>query len=69
MSWIERLISEAIERGDIEPGKGVGEPIPDLDKAYDPAWWVKDWIERERLRDGERGRAPRRERSRGPERE
>jgi DnaJ homologue, subfamily C, member 28, conserved domain len=66
MTWIERIISEAIERGDLEPGAGVGEPIPDVDKAYDPAWWVKDWIERDRLiGHQERDRAPRREGSRG----
>lgn len=69
MSWIDRIITEAIERGDLEPHRGVGEPIPDLDKAYDPGWWVKDWVERERLREAERDRAPRRERSRGPVRE
>lgn len=51
MSWIERIISEAIERGELEPREGVGEPIPDLDDTYDPGWWVKDWVERERLRD------------------
>lgn len=57
MSWIERIIAEALERGDLEPHEGVGEPIPDLDKAYDPAWWAKDWVQRERLRDRS-GRGP-----------
>ena len=68
-TWIDRLIREAIENGELEPTEGVGEPIPNLDKAYDPNWWVKDWIERERLREYQRGRAPRWEEPRDPERE
>jgi len=35
-TWIDRLISEATERGELEPHEGVGEPIPNLDKTYDP---------------------------------
>lgn len=68
-TWIDRLIREATERGELEPHEGVGEPIPDLDKTYDPNWWVKDWVEREKLNEYERGRAPRWERPRDPERE
>jgi len=43
--WSEQLIREAIERGELEPHEGVGEPIPDLDN--DPNWWVKKWFDRE----------------------
>ena len=63
--WSEQLIGEAIERGELEPHEGVGEPIPNLDN--DPNWWVKKWIERERLADAlKRERAPRREEPRDP---
>jgi hypothetical protein len=68
-TWIDRLISEATERGELEPHEGVGEPISDLDKTYDPNWWVKSWVERERLKDYRRGRAPRLQRPRDPARE
>ncbi len=64
--FVERRIREAIERGELEPQEGVGEPIPNLDR--DPDWWVKRWIERENLKDDlGRGRAPRREGPRDPE--
>jgi hypothetical protein len=45
--WAERLIAEAIERGELDPHEGLGDPILDLDD--DPNWWVKKWVEREKL--------------------
>ncbi len=67
-TWIDRLIREAIERGELEPTQGVGEPISNLDQTHDPNWWVKEWVERENLRiDLKRGRVPRREAPRDPE--
>jgi hypothetical protein len=68
-TWIDRLIREATERGELEPREGVGETIPDLDRTYDPNWWVKAWVERENLKEVRRGRAPRWERPRDPARE
>jgi hypothetical protein len=63
--WAERLITEAIERGELDPHEGVGEPIPDLDD--DPNWWVKKWVLRENLKGfSARGRAPRWEGPRDP---
>ncbi len=56
MHPMERIIREAIERGELEPGEGVGEPIPDLDN--DPDWWVKRWVQREGLKDARRVRRP-----------
>lgn len=50
-SWIERTIREATERGELKATIGVGEPIQSLDSTYDPAWWVKAWLERERSSD------------------
>jgi len=47
----ERRILEAIEMGEFENLPGSGLPIPDIDDAYDPDWWVKSWMRRHRLRD------------------
>ena len=63
--WVERLITEAIERGELDPQKGVGEPIQDLDD--DPDWWVKKRVKRENLEGlAARGRVPRWEGPRDP---
>lgn len=44
----ERMIREAMERGEFDNLPGEGEPLVDLND--DPNWWVKAWIDRERLR-------------------
>jgi hypothetical protein len=49
--WVEKVIREGIESGRLQPSEGIGEPIPDLERPRDPLWWVKRWVERERLRD------------------
>lgn len=48
---VERKIREAIEQGEFEALPGAGKPIPDLDRPYEPAWWAKRWVERNRLED------------------
>jgi hypothetical protein len=48
-SWIDRQIRKAEERGAFDSLPGAGEPIPDLDRAYDPLWWVKGKLRREGL--------------------
>jgi len=48
---VERRILDAMDRGEFERLPGAGEPIPDVDVVYDPGWWVRKWIRRERLRD------------------
>ena len=50
-SIADRLIREAMERGDFDDLPGAGKPIPDLDKPYDPHWWVKSFLARERSAD------------------
>ena len=45
----ENRIQEAMETGAFDDLPGLGKPIPDIDEPYDPLWWVKRWIERERL--------------------
>ena len=46
-------------RGEFDDLPGAGKPIPNLND--DPLWWVKKFVERERLRDARReaGRDPR----------
>ena len=37
----ENRLREAMEQGKFENLPGAGKPIPDLDVAYDPDWWLK----------------------------
>jgi hypothetical protein len=39
--FAENRLREAIEQGKFDNLPGAGEPIPDLDAAYDPDWWLK----------------------------
>lgn len=45
--YAERLITEALARGELDPSVGAGRPLPDV--ASDPDWWVRALIERERF--------------------
>ena len=47
--YADKLINEAIARGEMEPATGVGEPLPPM--AQDPDWWVRAFLERETLPD------------------
>jgi hypothetical protein len=46
---VERRIREAVDRGDFANLPGAGKPIRDLGEGYDPAWWAKRWVRRQRL--------------------
>jgi hypothetical protein len=46
----ENRIRQAMEEGAFDHLPGLGKAIPDLDEPCDPDWWVKKWMERERLR-------------------
>lgn len=48
-SWIEGKIQEAQAEGDFDRLEGHGQPIPGLTAPYDPLWWVKKLLEREKL--------------------
>lgn len=50
-SSVERQIREAIERGDFDDLPGAGKPIEGIGVIYDPAWWAKGYVLRERARD------------------
>jgi hypothetical protein len=48
-SWVERQIREAVERGEFDNLPGAGKPIPGLNGRDDENWWVKRFLEREKL--------------------
>ena len=48
-SWFEELIRQAEAAGAFQDLPGAGKPLPDLDKPYDPDWWVKQLVRRERV--------------------
>jgi hypothetical protein len=48
-SWIEQQIREAREEGAFDNLPGAGKPIAGLESGYDPLWWVKSLVQRERV--------------------
>jgi hypothetical protein len=48
-SWIEAQIRVAQEQGAFDNLPGAGKPLPDIDREYDPLWWVKQLVQREQL--------------------
>lgn len=49
--YVERQIRQAAERGEFDRLPGKGKPIPDLGETYDPAWWAKKYLRRQRALD------------------
>ena len=47
--WIEELIREAEQAGEFAHHEGAGQPIPGVTDPYDPDWWVKKLLKREKL--------------------
>jgi hypothetical protein len=50
-SLVERRITEAMDRGEFDHLPGAGKPIPGLDEPYEPGWWARAWLRRNRLQD------------------
>ncbi|MEV0155784.1 DUF1992 domain-containing protein [Micromonospora sp. NPDC050686] len=51
-SWeaaVEAQIRSAQERGEFDNLPGMGKPIPGRNEPYDEAWWIKSFLEREKL--------------------
>ncbi len=48
-SWVDRQIREAQERGEFDNLPGAGKPLADLGDPNDADWWVRRYVERERL--------------------
>ena len=47
--WVNLQVQRAIERGEFDNLPGTGKPIEDLGTTHDPDWWLKRFIERERI--------------------
>ena len=47
--WVDLQVQRAIERGEFDNLPGTGKPIEDLGTTHDPDWWIKRFIERERI--------------------
>lgn len=50
-SFVDRQIREAMERGEFDDLPGSGRPIPGSGRPYEPNWWVRSFLERERSDD------------------
>ena len=48
-SWREELIRLAREEGAFDDLAGAGKPLTDLGETYDPDWWVKKLVQREKV--------------------
>ena len=48
-SWVERQIREATERGEFDNLPGAGKLLPGLNGRDDEDWWVKGFLEREKI--------------------
>ena len=48
-SFADQQIREAMEEGAFDNLEGQGRPLADLGREYDPDWWVKKLIEREKV--------------------
>ncbi len=46
---VEAQIRAAQERGEFDNLPGAGKPIPGRDLPYDESWWIKSFLERERI--------------------
>ena len=48
-SWVEEQIQNAQRDGEFDRLEGKGRPIPGIEEPYDPMWWIKKLLEREKL--------------------
>ena len=48
-SVAEERIAEAMADGVFQSSASAGKPIAGIEKPYDPMWWVKEFIEREKV--------------------
>jgi len=47
--WVDHQIRQAMERGDFDDLPGAGKPIPHIDTASRPNWWLEQFVEREQI--------------------
>ncbi|MET8282079.1 DUF1992 domain-containing protein [Micromonospora sp. NPDC005174] len=46
---VEAQIRGAVQRGEFDNLAGMGKPIPGRGMPYDESWWIKSFLEREKL--------------------
>lgn len=47
--YVEMAIQQAIRRGEFDNLPGAGKPLTNLERGYDPDWWIRQKIEREKI--------------------
>lgn len=47
--YVEMAIQQAIRRGEFDNLPGSGKPLPNLQRGYDPDWWIRQKIESEKI--------------------
>ncbi len=47
-AFVDRVIREAMERGEFDDLPGKGEPIPGAGTVDTEGWWIRSWVERNR---------------------
>ena len=51
-SHVDRVIREAMERGEFDDLPGVGKPIPGAGSRDDQWWWFRRWVKRNQIDPG-----------------
>lgn len=46
--WVDRIVDQAIARGEFDNLPLAGKPLPDLTR-HDPDWWLKAYVAREHI--------------------
>lgn len=47
--WVDQQIRAAMARGEFDDLPSAGKPLPHIDAAADPDWWLRQFIERENI--------------------
>ena len=47
--YVEMAIQQAIRCGEFDNLPGAGKPLTNLERGYDPDWWIRQKIEREKI--------------------
>lgn len=47
--WVDQQIRAAMARGEFDDLPYAGKPLPHIDTAADPDWWLRQFIERENI--------------------
>ncbi|MTB87116.1 DUF1992 domain-containing protein [Aeromicrobium senzhongii] len=47
--WVDQQVRAAMARGEFDDLPHAGKPLPHIDTAAEPDWWLKRFIEREQI--------------------